>query len=263
MLVGRSAPPALAVPHPDREILRPLLRALILGAALGLGILVLSRAESVGAQAPANCIPINQTSCFSNGVIYTNGVPTANIGQPNSVVVPGYVVPSYVAPSPYYGGYVAPNYFSPYYGGFYGGYYNNFYSENIGYLGTNCDPRAWWCLNYEYTGDVFANLFAPPGAPTSPPSAMPGGTTPAPYRTAAAKQPAPAVTNTTVTAAPVAQSTPVAAPAPAPATQTATALSAPAQAPVAASGGSGVHVLSVQQPATAPVATSGADDHRG
>ncbi len=242
MLVARSAP------RPDHGTFLPLLRWLILGAALGLCIIALGRAGAVGAQSPANCIPINQTSCLSNGVIYTNGTPTANIGQPNSVVVPGYAVPG-IAYSPYLsGGYVGANYFSPYYGSYYGGYYNNYYRENYGYLGTNCDPKAWWCLNYEYTGNVFANLFSPgTGAATiNTPAVAPGGTVI--YRPAEVAQP-------TATAA-------TAMPASAPAAQTATALDAStqAQAPAAPVGGAGVKILSVPSVTAPTIGNDGRDD---
>lgn len=250
MLVGRSSPlAAVPAPRPDRDTLLPLLRWLILGAALGLSVLALSRASAVGAQAPADCIPINQTSCFSNGVIYTNGTPTANIGLPSSNVVPGYVVPGIAYPYYGYGGYVAPYYRSPYYGG----YYTNYYTENYGYLGTSCDPRAWWCLNYEFTGNVFANLFSPGtgAAALSTPAAAPSGTVSpsAPYRTAEIAQPA----------APVAA--PVAAPQAAPTTQTATALNTPTQSQApAAQPDASVTILSVQRTTASVASNDGRDD---
>lgn len=263
MLAGHSAPlAAVPAPRPDRATLLPLLRLLIFGAALGLlCLLALSRAAAVGAAAPANCIPINQTSCLSNGVIYTNGAPTANIGLPNSTVVPGYAVGIGYPPFGF-GGFVGANFFSPFFGS-----PANFFSENFGYLGTNCDPKAWWCLNYEYTGNVFSNLFSPgTGAATintpavnTPAGNAPAGTpgapaTPiAPYRAAEVAQPV----ATTMTAAPVAAPS---AP-PAPAAQMATALNVPtpAQAPVAPGGG-GVKILSVQT-TTAPLANNdGRDD---
>ncbi len=177
MFAVRPSPLAVAaVPRPDRDTLLPLLRWLILGAALGLCLLALNRADAVGAAAPANCIPINQTSCLSNGVIYTNGTATATIGQPNSIVLPSYAVPGIAYPFFGYGGYVGANY-SPAFPAYYGGYYNNFFSENYGYLGTNCDPKAWWCLNYEYTGNVFSNLFSPGtgAAMVNTPAVAPGG----------------------------------------------------------------------------------------
>jgi hypothetical protein len=243
-----SSPVAVSIMPSDRDAFLPLLRWLILGVALGLCILALSHADAVGAQAPANCNPINQTSCLSNGVIYTNGTATANIGLPNSVVLPGYIVPGIAYPSYGYGSYVGANFLPNF-----GGYYNNLYTENYGYLGTNCDPKAWWCLNYEYTGDVFSNLFAPgpvvavPGMPASAPA---GAVNPSvTYHPAEVAQPA-------VTAQPAAQPA-----APAPAAQMATALNAPAQTPaVAAAGGTNVKILSVQT-TTAPLASNdGRDD---
>jgi len=264
MLADHPAPlAAVPAPRPDRATLLPLLRLLIFGAALGLlCLLALSRAAAVGAAAPANCIPINQTSCLSNGVIYTNGAPTANIGLPNSTVVPGYAV-GIGYPSFGFGGFVGANFFSPFFGS-----PANFFSENFGYLGTNCDPKAWWCLNYEYTGNVFANLFSPgtnaamvntptsapaPSTPAAPaPTPAPGGTgTPiAPYHVAEVAQPV----VTTTTAAPVAAPS-------APPAQMATALNAPTQAQAAvAPGGGGVKILSVQT-TTAPLANNdGRDD---
>jgi len=237
MFADRPSPLSAAALRSDREMFLHLVRWLILGAALGLCLLALSRAPAVGAAAPANCIPINQTSCLSNGIIYTNGTPTANIGQPNSVVVPGYVVPGIAYPSYGYGGYVGANYLPSYYGG----YYNNYYSENYGYLGTNCDPKAWWCLNYEYTGNVFSNLFSPgTGAAviTAPvPATAPGGTVTPPviYRPAAVAQPA------------------------ATAPQTATALDAPTQ-PQASAPTADVTILSVRTPTAPAVGNDGRDD---
>ena len=259
MVASRCSPlAALSAPRPDRETLVPLLRWLILGAAIGLCLIILVRAEAVGAAAPPGCIPINQTSCLSNGIIYTNGVATMNIGQPNSVVVPGYVVPAYYGGG--YGNYVVGNYLPFYgrnYGGYFNNYYNNFYTENYGYLGTNCDPKAWWCLNYEYTGDVFGTLFAPPGVTNPSTPAATGAPSPGViYRPAEVAQPA------TTTAPVVGPTVQQVQPAQAAAPQMATALNAPAQAPVDTAGGSGVHILSAQ-PATAPAATSGADDHHG
>lgn len=248
MQVGQSSSPvAISAAPTDRASFLPLLRWLILGAALALCIVALSRADAVGAQAPANCIPINQTSCLSNGVIYTNGTATANIGLPNSVVLPGYIVPGITYPAYGYGSYVGANYW-PYFGA----YYNNFYTENYGYLGTDCDPKAWWCLNYEYTGDVFSNLFTPGPvvATIGTPASAPGGTVnpSVTYHPAEVAQPA-------VTTQPAAQPA-----SPAPAAQTATALNAPVQTPAAAPGGANVKILSVQA-ATAPVASNdGRDD---
>lgn len=239
---------AVPTPRPDRDMLVPLLRFLILGAALGLCILALSRADRVGAVAPADCIPINQTSCLSNGVIYTNGAPTANIGTPGSTVIPGYAFPFAGYPFAGYGSYVGANYF-PYYRGYYGiGY------PGYGYLGTNCDPKAWWCLNYEFTGDVFAKLFVPgPGgvAVINTPAPGPGGTAPtgAVYTPRELAQPA---ATTTVTPAPA----PLAAPAPV--AQMATALNAPTQTDVSAD--TVVTILGVHA-TTAPAATDlGRDD---
>lgn len=215
---------AVPAPRSDRDMLLPLLRWLILGAALGLCILALSRADRVGAAAPANCIPINQTSCLSNGVIYTNGTPTANIGTPGSTVIPGYAVPVVGYPFYGYGGYVGANFLPNY-----GGYYGNFYPGYYGYLGTNCDPKAWWCLNYEFTGDVFANLFVP----------GPGGV-------AVLNTPAP--TSTTYTPREVAQPAATTA-------QMATALNVPSQIDTpAATAPTGVKILSVQ--ATPPPVAS-------
>ena len=237
----------LALPDTSasRDTLLLLLRWLIFGAALGLCMLALSHADAVGAQAPANCIPINQTSCLSNGVIYTNGTATANIGLPNSVVLPGYIVP----PIAYgYGSYVGAN-VVPYFGA----YYNNFYTEFPGYLGTDCDPRAWWCLNYEYTGDVLSGPFSPGpvvatiGTPASAPS---GTVNPSvTYHPAEVAQPA-------VTTQPTAQLA-----SPAPATQTATALNAPIQAPAdAVPSGANVRILSVQTATAQAASNDGRDD---
>jgi len=242
---------AIPAPRPDRDTFLPLLRWLILGAALGLCILALSRADRVGAAAPANCIPINQTSCLSNGVIYTNGTPTANIGLPGSTVIPGYAVPFVGYPTYGYGAYISPNVL-PYYGGYYGNLYSGYY----GYLGTNCDPKAWWCLNYEYTGDVFSNLFVPgPGgiavintAAPAPSGAVPTGTI---YRPREVAQPA-----TTTAAAPVAA--PQATPAPTPTTQMVTALNAPAQAEVSDS--TSVKILGAQTTTTPVSSDLGRDD---
>ncbi len=249
---------AIPASHPDRDTFLPVLRWLILGAAIALCIVALSRAHAVGAAAPANCIPINQTSCLSNGVIYTNGTPTANIGLPGSIVLPGYAVPFVGYPSYGFGGYIAPNAF-PYYGGSYG--YANLYSGYRGYLGTDCDPKAWWCLNYEYTGDVFANLFVPgPGGFAVINTPAPAPTTAAPAPTTAAPAgpvytPRAVAPPTVVTSAPVAA--PQAAPAPAPTAQVVTAIAAPAQ--VVVSDSPSVQILSVQ--ATTPAKTEvGRDD---
>jgi hypothetical protein len=244
---------AISAPRPDRDTLLPLLRWLILGAALGLCVLALSHADRVGAAAPANCIPINQTSCLSNGVIYTNGTATTNIGLPGSTVIPGYAVPFVGYPSYGYGSYVGAN-FLPYYGGNYGVGYGYGY-PGYGYLGTNCDPKAWWCLNYEYTGDVFSNVFVPgpngiavPNTPAPAPSAPAGAT----YTPREVAQPAVA------TAAPVAA--PQAAPVSAPTAQMATALTMPTQATVPDTTTS-VKIMAVQAPATPAASTSGRDDH--
>ena len=77
MVVARSSPSSL-------------LRWLTLGAvAMALGVLAVMQAGAVGAAAPADCIPINYTTCVSNGTFYTNGNPTS------TVTTTAYVVPSY------------------------------------------------------------------------------------------------------------------------------------------------------------------------
>src|SRR6476661_508672 len=104
MSLGRSDAVAGTVDsRADGEALLPMLRWLMLGAvAVVLAILALTRAGAVGAAAPADCIPINYTTCVSNGVFYTNGNPTSSVTQ--TYVAPSY---SYVAPSY---SYVAPSY---------------------------------------------------------------------------------------------------------------------------------------------------------
>lgn len=92
-----------------RTLLRTL-RWLVLGAAsLALVILAFSHVSTVGAAAPADCVPVNYTTCFSNGVYYTNGNPSATINPTYSYVAPTYIAPSYTAPSYTAPAYVAPN----------------------------------------------------------------------------------------------------------------------------------------------------------
>lgn len=67
-------------------------RRLVLGAAtLALVILTLGSAASVGATAPAGCVPINYTTCLSNGVYYVNGAPVATI--PTADTAPYAAIP--------------------------------------------------------------------------------------------------------------------------------------------------------------------------
>lgn len=55
-------------------------RLLTLGAAgVSLLVIALGGIGSVGATSPADCIPINYTTCVANGVYYTNGLPTTAV----------------------------------------------------------------------------------------------------------------------------------------------------------------------------------------
>jgi hypothetical protein len=112
----------IAYKHPDltaktiartnRDMPLPVQRWLILGVvSFMLIVLALSRAGVVGAAAPANCIPVNYTTCMSNGVYYSNGNPTTSVAT--TYIVPySYGVPyAYTAPYAYVAPYasLAPN----------------------------------------------------------------------------------------------------------------------------------------------------------
>src|SRR5438067_1030566 len=99
------------------------LRRLALGAVtLVLIVLALGSAASVGATAPAGCVPVNYTTCLSNGVYYVNGVPAATIATAYAspyTGIPGYAT-GYINGNVANGGY-PPNsvlftYYDPRYG---------------------------------------------------------------------------------------------------------------------------------------------------
>lgn len=82
---------------------RGLVRWAVLGAAGVVAlILALSHGMAAGAAAPvayqANCIPINYTTCVTNGTAFANGNVGTVVTVPNSGIAPNSVVSSYFDP---------------------------------------------------------------------------------------------------------------------------------------------------------------------